>query len=419
MRLPLRGASDDRDSMTAQSSARAGSAKTHALIVEHANRRTTCLSGVGGGAGGCGGGEKRRRPSGAVVGVWKTVALARRKQVWMLANPCARGAFKAQSAVLLFPPHMRLPRVTLLVLAILACRDASPPAPQHNAPAAAASLAATPAVLPASFSESAMPDGPLGLSIRRGLALVEHTPDSLAAYVGGNLRCTSCHLDRGLRPNAAPLSGVHNRFPKYIDRSGAVVPIEDRVNYCFTRSLAGRALPPRSREMVDIVAYLAFISQGTPAGGHVPGEGMPKMTALASDSARGHALFTANCARCHGGDGAGIALVPALWGARSYSVGASMARVERAASFIRHNMPFDKPGTLTDQQAYDVAAYVNAHARPDSPGKEQDWPNGGAPADVPYATKGRAPEHLAPVLPRRNADGAIVPAPVSARRAGA
>ena len=28
---------------------------------------------------------------------------------------------------------------------------------------------------------------------------------------------------------------------------------------------------------------------------------------------------------------------------------------ERAASFIRHNMPFDRPGTLTDQQAFDVA----------------------------------------------------------------
>ena len=268
----------------------------------------------------------------------------------------------------------------------------------------------------ASVADTIIPAGPLGESIKRGLALVEHTPDSLPSYVGGNLRCTSCHLDRGLRPNAAPLAGVHNRFPKYIDRSGAVVPLEDRVNYCFTRSLAGRALPPRSREMVDIIAYLAFISRGAASSGHVAGEGMPKMTALVADSARGHAEFTANCARCHGADGAGIAIVPALWGAKSYSVGASMARVERAASFIRHNMPFDKPGTLTDQQAFDIAAYVNSHARPDSPGKELDWPKGGAPADVPYATKGRTPVAFVPVLPRKNADGAIVPAPVGVSR---
>jgi thiosulfate dehydrogenase len=300
----------------------------------------------------------------------------------------------------------------LLGVGALGCRDAKPPAQQKRQPPTAAPVVATP-VASAAFSDSAIPSGPLGESIRRGLALVEHTPDSLPAYVGGNLRCTSCHLDRGLRPNAAPLAGVHNRFPKYIDRSGAVVPLEDRVNYCFTRSLAGRAIPPRSREMVDIVAYLAFISRGAGANGHVEGEGMPKMTVLASDSARGHELFTANCARCHGADGAGMAAVPALWGARSFSVGASMARVERAASFIRHNMPFDKPGSLTDQQAFDLAAYVNSHIRPDSPGKELDWPKGGAPADVPYATKGHTPATVTPVIKRRTSDGAIVPAPVT------
>jgi thiosulfate dehydrogenase len=306
---------------------------------------------------------------------------------------------------------MRPHRIAVLVAAALGCRDPAPRA-QQKIPQQATPSVATPAT-PIAFSDSAIPAGPLGVSIRRGLALVEHTTDSLPAYAGGNLRCTSCHLDRGLRPNAAPLAGVHNRFPRYMDRSGAVVPLEDRVNYCFTRSLAGRALPPRSREMVDIVAYLAFISRGAGASGHVEGEGMPKMTAIAFDSARGHELFTANCARCHGVDGAGMAAIPALWGARSYSVGASMARVERAASFIRHNMPFDKPGTLTDSQAYDIAAYVNSHARPDSPGKEFDWPKGGAPADVPYATNGRTPTSVVPVLPRRGAEDAVVPAPVS------
>jgi thiosulfate dehydrogenase len=297
----------------------------------------------------------------------------------------------------------------LALLTLVACRDTAPPAAVKAPAAAPALFAASPA-----FADSAVPDGPMGVSIRRGLALIEHTPDSLPAYVGGNLRCTSCHLDRGLRPNAAPLTGVYARFPKLMDRSAAVVPIEDRVNYCFTRSLAGRSLPPRSREMVDIVAYLAFISRGVPVGGHVAGEGMVKMTELAGDSGRGQELFASNCVRCHGADGAGIAVVPAVWGAKSFSVGASMARVERAASFIRHNMPFDKPGTLTDQQAFDLAAYIDSHVRPDSPGKELDWPAGGAPKDVPYATKGHTPAKIAPVLPRRNTNGAIVAPPAPA-----
>jgi thiosulfate dehydrogenase len=63
-----------------------------------------------------------------------------------------------------------------------------------------------------------------------------------------------------------------------------------------------------------------------------------------------------------------------------------MARVRTAAAFIKENMPFDRPGSLTDQQAYDVAAFVNARPRPDFPDKIYDWPNGDAPPDVAYHT---------------------------------
>ena len=53
-----------------------------------------------------------------------------------------------------------------------------------------------------------------------------------------------------------------------------------------------------------------------------------------------------------------------------------------------HNMPQTAPGSLTAQEAFDLSAFINAQPRPDSPGKEDDWPMGGAPADVPYDTKG-------------------------------
>jgi len=258
-------------------------------------------------------------------------------------------------------------------------------------------------------------DDPYEAAVYRGLALITQTRDSLRAYVGGNLNCASCHLEEGRRGGAAPLIGVFARYPQHMPRSGAVVPIEDRINYCFTHSLTGSKLPPDSREMQDIVAYLAFISKGVPNGEHIKGEGMAKMPALVGDSTRGRGLFTDNCARCHGNNGGGMGPIPALWGPQSFSIGASMARQERAASFIRYNMPFDRPGSLTDQQAYDIAAYITAMPRPDSPGKENDWPNGGAPEDVPYDTKGhkafRPPKAL---LPRStNAAAAIVPVPAS------
>ncbi|HEX5633641.1 MAG TPA: hypothetical protein VFX50_10440, partial [Gemmatimonadales bacterium] len=88
-------------------------------------------------------------------------------------------------------------------------------------------------------SLDSIPDDSLGASIRRGLALLRHTRDSLPQYATSSLNCTSCHLEDGLRIEAAPLTGAAARFPKYMDRTGAVIPLADRVNYCLTRSLAG------------------------------------------------------------------------------------------------------------------------------------------------------------------------------------
>lgn len=242
-----------------------------------------------------------------------------------------------------------------------------------------------------------------GISARRGRAILLATHDSLPRNAGSSLRCVSCHLDEGTRPNAIPLTGVYARFPKYFTRSASIVSMEDRVNNCFTRSLAGRALAVDSRDMRDVVNYLAHISDGVPIGAHVPGEGLAKMPRLVGDAAAGATIYAARCSRCHAADGSGIPPATPLWGPRSFSIGASMAREERAASFIRHNMPFDSAGVLSDQQAYDVAAFVVSHPRPDAAGKEHDWPAGDAPYDVPYATRNhvayRPPPHI--VVPAR------------------
>jgi thiosulfate dehydrogenase len=61
-----------------------------------------------------------------------------------------------------------------------------------------------------------------------------------------------------------------------------------------------------------------------------------------------------------------------------------MARVTVAAAFIKSNMPRARGWSLSDDDAYDVAAYVNAQPRPDFPDKANDWPKGGKPADAPY-----------------------------------
>lgn len=44
-----------------------------------------------------------------------------------------------------------------------------------------------------------------------------------------------------------------------------------------------------------------------------------------------------------------------------------MHSVTTAAAFIKANMPLGKGGSLTDQEAWDVAYYMNAHERPQDP----------------------------------------------------
>lgn len=230
---------------------------------------------------------------------------------------------------------------------------------------------------------SAVPDGELGRSIRRGHAILAATRDSLPAHVGSALRCTTCHLGDGRLDGALPLTGVYARFPQYRDRAATVQRLEDRINDCFLRSLNGSALVFDDPAMRDIVAYLAFISRGVAVGDSgAPAPGGPS----AGDTVAGEQVFQNQCARCHGENGAGIAPFPPLWGDKSFTIGAGMARIWRAAAFIRHNMPRDRPGSLNDLDALNVAAYVTSRPRPDFAGKEQDWPLGDAPPDAPYAT---------------------------------
>lgn len=309
---------------------------------------------------------------------------------------------------------MRIPLSSLALIALLtACTEEQKPA---------ARVAERPRWEPPALTD--IPNDSLGASIRRGQALVLHTKDSLPDHAPGNISCGNCHLQGGRNPDAAPLTGSHVRFPKYLDRTGAVIGLADRVNYCFTRSLAGSRLPVESREMQDILTYIAWLSRGVAVGDgeKLPGaSGIPAIPAgLTGDRARGAQVYAAKCAACHQPDGQGLPAlnpaIPALWGPRSFSVGASMARQSKAAAFIWYNMPSGMGKTLTHQEAYDVAAYVTAQPRPDSPGKEKDWPGGGAPADVPYATAGRTAFLPPPLLPRARPALSLVPAPQPVRR---
>lgn len=274
-------------------------------------------------------------------------------------------------------------RTALAALAALTVACGGPESPPAADPTADAAADTTPrySIPP----DSAMGTDSLGRSIRRGKALLAYTRDSLPRHVGNALACTSCHPDDGTRPYAMPWVGVYGRFPQYRSRAASVQIIEDRINDCFERSMNGRPLARDGRDMRDIIAYMAFLSRGIPVGATVPGQGLPRLSVTSGDSAAGALVFAGQCQRCHGANGEG-SVGPPVWGPGSYNIGAGMSRLRTASAFIRYNMPQDLRGTLTDQQAADVAAYINSQPRPDHPGKEHDWPNGDPPPDVAYNT---------------------------------
>ena len=233
-----------------------------------------------------------------------------------------------------------------------------------------------------------IPDGPLGDAIRRGKLIVTRTYETLPEHVGNGLHCTSCHLEEGTRAGAASWVGVPGMFPEYRARSGRVDTIEKRVNDCFERSMNGTALDPMGEDMAAVVAYMGFISRGVPAGRTPPDRGFRRISSPPTpDRAHGAQLYAQKCASCHGPNGEGISpggnyQFPPMWGPRSYTNGAGLARLHTAASFVRWNMPLGQGGTLTDQESYDLADYFIHQDRPDFARRSRDWPRGGRPDDA-------------------------------------
>ncbi len=256
---------------------------------------------------------------------------------------------------------------------------------------AAVAMADVPLVVPGADS---IPKGPLGDAVRYGQRIVNDTQNSVPSYVGNGLNCAQCHIGGGTVAFASPFAGLPGLFPEYRSRTGRVETLEERVNDCFLRSMNGHALPPYSPEMIALLAYIGWLSQGVPAGSTVEGRGFKNIQSPAPpDAAHGKLLYAQHCSACHGADGQGIRAAgrgytfPPLWGPDSFNRGAGMARLSVAAQFIQVNMPLGLGGTLSDQDAYDIAAYVTSQPRPAFSKAAGDWPHGDAPPD---ATTGRS-----------------------------
>lgn len=253
---------------------------------------------------------------------------------------------------------------------------------------------------------AALPDGPHKDEILYGETLIRRTysvigpevADPSRRYAGNNLACGSCHLDGGRQRFGLSYIGTYDAYPRHMARENEVRTLTQRINGCLERSMNGRALPGDSAEMKAMIAYIRFLSEAAPEG--LNGRATPPLELLdrAADPAKGAEVFATYCAACHGEDGKGVRngavgdaegyLYPPVWGPDSFNTGAGMHRLIMSARFIHANMPlgttFESP-LLTAEEAWDVAAFINAQERPEKAGLDRDFPDRSTkPVDAPF-----------------------------------
>ena len=238
--------------------------------------------------------------------------------------------------------------------------------------------------------------------IRYGYQLIANTsyflgPKGTVAHLTNGMNCQNCHLNGGTIPWGNNYGAVASSYPQIRARSGGLETIVKRISDCMQRSLNGTAVDSTSKEMKAIIAYMNWLGKDVPKKIKPKGSGIMELPYLdrAADPAKGQLVYTSKCQRCHGADGQGQKnteetgyIYPPLWGENSYNTAAGLFRLSRFAGYVKNNMPFGEVAyhnpALSNEEAWDVAAYVNSQPRPSKIFKE-DWPDiSKKPIDHPF-----------------------------------
>lgn len=228
--------------------------------------------------------------------------------------------------------------------------------------------------------------------IRYGKELVANTamylgPKGTIAHISNGMNCQNCHVDAGAKSYGNCFSAVAAIYPVFRPRSGIKESVEFRINDCLLRSLNGKTIDSLSKEMRAMTAYIKWLGKDVPKGSKPAGAGVQELSFMerAADIAKGKTVYEQQCQRCHGVNGEGQLrfdsisyAYPPLWGPASYNTGAGLYRISKLAAYAKANMPFgvathENPH-LSDEEAWDVAAFINSQPRPVKK-FPQDWPD--------------------------------------------
>jgi thiosulfate dehydrogenase len=259
----------------------------------------------------------------------------------------------------------------------------------------------TPAVTWKAPDTSTIPGGKTGNMIRYGRDLLSNTakylgPQGTIAHISNGMNCQNCHLDGGSRLFGNNYGSFISGYPRLSNRNGKITPASARISECFERSLNGKAPDTAGKEVKAILAYMKWIGKDVRKGQQLLGSATKKPVFMdrSAEPTKGKAIFILKCQSCHGANGEGQLAAdkktytyPPVWGEHSYNDGAGMYRIINLAGFVKNNMPFGvtyKNPQLTDEEALDVAAFINSQPRPHRD-QRADWPDlKTKPIDFPF-----------------------------------
>ncbi|WP_305907409.1 c-type cytochrome [Methylomarinum sp. Ch1-1] len=220
-----------------------------------------------------------------------------------------------------------------------------------------------------------------------------------ALYTGQIMNCSACHAQGGTVPHSWPLTRTYSHFRL---RANLDAPPQDgegefygplgywrdtiTVNRDCGINCAGQGeIPKDSYEMDALVAWTKAVQEGIyPGEGilipelklksnntKIPGARIPIFEKVLNDPEfkadpkAGKVAYDRTCASCHGKDGLGKwseksgYTVPPVAGGGSHTKAGGPYMVPVLAAFIQRQMPLSQPGSLTEQEAIDIAAYLS------------------------------------------------------------
>ncbi|AXH10124.1 cytochrome C [Malaciobacter halophilus] len=236
------------------------------------------------------------------------------------------------------------------------------------------------------------PKGELGKLVKLGEDIMNNTDTHPLTkdFVGNKLQCKSCHL-KGADGKPGTAGGISSwigtaaAFPAWSKREKTIQTLQDRSNNCFMRSMNGKRPIIDSEASVAMAAYITWLSEGKKIKMNEKGPWSEHNTKLYPKAVKhfkkiqkkathenylaGKEIYKNQCASCHGANGEGVAAFPPLWGKDangnwlSYNTGAGMSKLDKAAAWVKSNMPLGQGNSMSDQDVADVVLYMNAQER--------------------------------------------------------